>query len=348
VSVRAYQASSSTSALEDGKILRRELLDHDVSIKVHFCGICHTDVHMLHDDWHKSHYPLVPGHEIAGVVDAVGAKVTHFKVGQTVGVGCIVDSCGRCDHCTTGLQQHCASGMTMTYGDEDHISGGYTFGGYSERIVVQEKYVLDIPAGLDLAEAAPLLCAGVTMWTPLKEHGAAPGKTVGIVGVGGLGHMGLKLAHALGAKVIAFTSKPEKTDELIALGAHQVIITSDEHSLNTVKDSIDLIIDTISAEHDLLKYFNTLKFKGTYVVVGGSPQPLPVNVFPLLFKRILFTGSAIGGIEATQEMLNFCAKHKIGATIEIAPLQKVNEVLARLEKGDVRYRFVLDVKNYYH
>jgi uncharacterized zinc-type alcohol dehydrogenase-like protein len=308
-------------------------------------------IFQMQNEWHNSHYEgpgLCPGHEIVGVVDTVGSAVTKFKVGQTVGVGCIVDTCKVCDNCTHGLEPHCVQGMTMTYDDQDKISGGFTYGGYSERIVVQERYVLSIPDGLDLAEAAPLLCAGITVYTPLSDAKIGPGKKVGVVGIGGLGHMALKLARALGAHVVAFTSKASKKDELITLGAHEAIVSSDEAELKRVANSLDLIIDTVSAGHDIVPFLNALVFKGTYCVVGAPPSGFNIPAMPLLFKRINFTGSAIGGIELTQEMLNLCGEKKFGATIELAPLKEVNTVLARLEAGDVRYRFVLDVKGAYH
>jgi uncharacterized zinc-type alcohol dehydrogenase-like protein len=343
--VKAYAAASLGAAFEATEVDRRDVREHDVSIKVLYCGICHTDIHMWRNEWGNAHYPMVPGHEIVGVVDAVGSKVTKFKVGQNVGIGCIVNTCNTCDHCASDLEPHCRQGMTMTYSDPDKISGGFTFGGYSERIVVEDRYVLNIPEGLALDQAAPLLCAGITVYTPLKKAKIGPGKTVGVVGIGGLGHMALKLAHALKAHVIAFTSNIKKKDELISLGADEVVVTSDEEALKSFANKIDLIIDTVSAPHDVVPFINTLVFEGTYNVVGGPPAPFQIPAMPLLFKRINFTGSAIGGIPSTQEMLDLCAANNIGATIELLPLADVNKALERLEKGDVRYRFVLDVKN---
>ena len=343
VDTRAYYATSATSAIEAGSIQRRAVQPHDVSIKIHYCGICHTDLHMARNEFGMSKYPLVPGHEIVGVVDAVGSEVTKFKVGDRVGVGCIAETCGTCDRCTSHYENHCQK-FSMTYGSEDRIGNlGITQGGYSERIITQDKYVLSIPDNLDFAAAAPLLCAGITVYTPLIEGGAGPGKRVGVLGVGGLGHMVLKLGKALGAQLVAFTSKAEKKDELLALGADEVIVTSDAAAVAAAQGTIDIIIDTVSGDHNIIPIMNTLKFRGIYSTVGAAPLPLAFASFPLLMNKITITGSAIGSIQSTQDMLDLCGKHNITSTVEVVPLKNVNEAFHRLEKGDVRFRFVLDV-----
>ena len=343
VDTRAFLAPSATADLEAGIIKRRAVQPRDVSIKIHYCGICHSDLHMAHNEWGMSTYPLVPGHEIVGIVDAIGSEVTKFKVGDRVGVGCIADTCKTCDRCTNDYESHCAQ-FSMTYGYEDRVGKlGITQGGYSERIVTQECYVLSVPDNLDFAAAAPLLCAGITVYTPLVEAGAGPGKRVGVLGVGGLGHMALKLGKALGAHIVAFTSKAEKKDELISLGADEVIVTSDAAAVEAAKGTLDLVIDTVSADHNIIPIINTLKFKGIYHTVGAPATPLAFASFPLLMNKITITGSAIGSIRSTQEMLDLCGKHNITSTVEVVPLKKVNEAYHRLEKGDVRYRFVLDI-----
>ena len=344
---RAYCAVSATADLEAGTIKRRALQPSDVSVKIHYCGICHTDLAMCRNEWGMASYPLVPGHEIVGVVDAIGSEVTKFKVGQRVGVGCIVDTCTTCDRCTDDNESHCAQ-FTMTYGYEDRIGKlGITQGGYSERIIVRERYVLSIPDNLDFAAAAPLLCAGITVYTPLVEAGITAGKSVGVLGVGGLGHMALKLGRALGAHVVAFTSRPEKRDELLKLGANEVIVTSDEAAVAAAKGTLDLVIDTVSGDHNIIPIINTLKFKGTFHTVGAPATPLAFASFPLLQGKLKITGSAVGSIRSTQEMLDLCGKENITSTIELIPLAKVNEAFNRLEKADVRYRFVLDIVGHY-
>lgn len=351
---RCYCATSATDPLTPWVVPRRPIQPLDVSIQIHYCGICHSDLHHIRSEWKKTNYPIVPGHEIVGVVEAVGSEVTKFKIGDRVGVGCMVNSCRSCDSCKQGDEQYCSK-STMTYGVPDTIgnlpeSAGaspVTYGGYSERVLVQEPYVLSIPDNLDFAAAAPLLCAGITVWTPIVEASAGPGKKIGVLGVGGLGHMAIKIAHAFGAHVVAFTSKAEKRDELIDLGASQVIVTSDEESLASVANSLDILIDTVSADHPLMPMLNTLKFGATYHLLGASPTNLSFNAFAFLRKRIHLTGSLIGGIQKTQDMLDFCGKHNITAIIELLPFNQINEAIARLEKGDVRYRFVLDIQSEY-
>ena len=340
---RAYYATSATSKIEAGVIKRRAVQPFDVSIKIHYCGICHSDLHMARNEWGMSKYPLVPGHEIVGVVEAVGPEVTKFKIGQRVGVGCIVDTCNTCDRCEGGHESHCAN-FTMTYGSEDRVGKlGHTQGGYSERYVIHERYVLNIPENLDFAAAAPLLCAGITVYTPLVEAGITAGKSVGVLGVGGLGHMAVKLGHALGARVVAFTGKPEKREELLSLGADQVIVTSDAAAVEAAKGTLDLVIDTVSGDHNIIPIINTLKFQGVYHTVGAPATPLAFASFPLLMNKLTITGSAVGNIARTQQMLDLCGEKNIVSTIEKLPLAKVNEAYERLDKGDVRYRFVLDI-----
>lgn len=340
---RAYIVPSATSPLEPGVIQRRGVLADDVSIKIHYCGICHSDLHMARNEFGMSQYPVVPGHEIVGVVDAVGSAVTKFKVGQRVGVGCYVASCKSCDRCKGDEVSYCKEG-TLTYNAADKIGNlGTTKGGYSERIVVSEDYVLSIPDNLDFVGSAPLLCAGITVYNPLMTAKIGPGKSVGVLGVGGLGHMGIQLAHALGARVVALTRVASKRDELLKLGADDVLITSDTEALQSASDSLDLIIDTVSAPHDVSFVWNILRYAGTYHLVGASPAPVSVPPFPVLFKKLIVTASIIGGLKQTQEMLDFCGKHDIIAQTELTPLAKVNEAYERLEKGDVRYRFVLDI-----
>jgi uncharacterized zinc-type alcohol dehydrogenase-like protein len=345
---RAFLVENATDSLHQGEIKRRELRDTDVSIKIHYCGICHSDLHMARNEWGMSQYPMVPGHEIAGVVDAVGSKVTKFKVGDRVGVGCVVDSCQKCDHCTHENDQTCREGMTMTYGWADKISpGNTTFGGYSEGIVVEDRYVLRIPDGLDLADAAPLLCAGITSWTPLMQAHVGPGTKVGVVGIGGLGHLAVKFARALGATVTAFTSKASKKAELIELGANDVVVTSDPEDVKRVDSTLDVIVDTVSADHDIISLINALVFGGRYHLVGAPTAPLKISSFPIIMKEIKVTGSGVGGIQSTQAMLDLCAEKKVAPIIEIGALKDVNHLYERLEKGDVRFRFVLDIKGHF-
>lgn len=354
VQTRAYATDSATSELKAAIIERRALRSDDISIKIHFCGVCHTDLHMSHNDWGNSIFPMVPGHEIVGVVDAIGGDVTKFKIGDRVGVGAFVSSCRTCDRCKADRDAYCEH-MVMTYSSKDIVGGhGSTHGGYSERIVVQEPFVVSIPDNLDFAAAAPLLCAGVTTYSPLADIKAGPGKKVGILGIGGLGHIAIKIARAMGAHVVAITGKESKRSELLELGAHDVVVVNAELDAATVaanlkphRDSLDIIIDTVSASHPVLNLIDLLKFEGHYHLVGLPNVPTPFPAFPLVFKRIIVTGSLIGGIKETQDVLNLCAEHNITATIETLPLSKVNEAFHRLEKGDVRYRFVLDVLSEY-
>ena len=322
---------------------RRDVGARDVKIEILFCGVCHSDIHFARDEWHFTEYPAIPGHEIVGRVAEVGPGVSGFKVGDTVGVGCMVDSCRTCPSCKEGLENYCEVNMVGTYGATEKVIGGPTFGGYSNQIVVDQDFVLRIPEGMDLASSAPLLCAGITLYSPLRHWGAGPGKKVGIIGLGGLGHMGVKLAHAMGATTVLFTTSPSKVEDGRKLGADDVVISKDAAQMAKHTATFDLIIDTVSANHDLMPYFNLLKRDATMVQVGAPEHPMPIAVFPLLMKRQSFSGSMIGGIKETQEMLDFCAEKKITAEIEIIPIQQINEAYERMIKSDVKYRFTIDM-----
>jgi uncharacterized zinc-type alcohol dehydrogenase-like protein len=322
---------------------RRNVGKHDVKIDILFCGVCHSDLHFARNDWRFTVYPAVPGHEIIGRVAEVGAAVKDFKVGDEVGVGCLVDSCRTCGPCKQGLEQYCELGATGTYAGTEKVIGGPTFGGYSNSIVVDQDFVLRIPSGMDLASAAPLLCAGITMYSPLRHWGAGPGRKVGIIGLGGLGHMGVKLSHAMGARTVLFTTSPSKVEDGRRLGADDVILSKDAVQMRAHAASFDIIIDTVAAAHDLSPYFDLLKLDATMVQVGAPAQPLPISVFSLLRNRRSFAGSSIGGIPETQEMLDFCAAHKVTADVEIIPIQTINEAFERMLKSDVKYRFSIDM-----
>lgn len=322
---------------------RRDVGAEDVQIEILFCGVCHSDIHFARDEWHFTVYPAVPGHEIVGRVVEVGAGVSKFKVGDSVGVGCMVDSCRTCSACQEGLEQYCENGQVGTYGGTEPVIGGPTFGGYSNSIVVDQSFVLRIPQGMELAATAPLLCAGITLYSPLRHWGAGPGKKVGIIGLGGLGHMGVKLAHAFGAETVLFTTSANKVEDGKRLGATTVVLSKDAAQMAAHTESFDLIIDTVAASHDLTPYFNLLKREGTMVQVGAPEHPLPIAVFPLITKRRNFAGSMIGGIAETQEMLDFCAAKNIAAEVEIIPIQHINEAYERMLKSDVKYRFSIDM-----
>ena len=324
---------------------RRDVGKNDVKIKILFCGVCHSDLHFARDEWHFTVYPAVPGHEIVGQVVELGAEVTNFKIGDQVGVGCMVDSCRTCASCKEGLEQYCEVGNTGTYAGTEKVIGGPTFGGYSESIIVDRHFVLRIPKGMDLAATAPLLCAGITLYSPLRHWGAKAGKKVGIIGLGGLGHMGVKLAHAMGATTVLFTTSASKVADGKRLGADEVVLSKDREQMARHVASFDLIIDTVATTHDLAPYFNLLKRDATMVQVGAPEHPLPIAVFPLLMRRRNFAGSAIGGIAETQEMLDFCAANKLAADVEVIPIQKINEAYERMLKSDVRYRFSIDMSS---
>ena len=342
-STRAYAAATSTSPLAPFTFQRRAPLPHDVAIDIHYCGICHSDIHQARDGWGGSIFPMVPGHEIVGVVSAVGDQVSKYKVGDKVGVGCFVDSCRHCAYCEQGLEQYCDEGPTNTYNGLERDGRTPTMGGYSERVVVNQDYVLRMPDNLPLDAAAPLLCAGITLYSPLKHWGAGPGMRVAIIGLGGLGHMGVKIAHALGAEVTVLSQSLKKQEDAKRLGADHFHATSDPQTFVKLKNHFDLIINTVSAEMDWNLYLGLLKVDRTMVVVGVPETQVPIAPFALIPKRRSLAGSMIGGIAETQEMLDFCGEHNITCDIELTPIQKVNEAYERILKSDVRYRFVIDM-----
>jgi alcohol dehydrogenase (NADP+) len=342
---KAYSAASATSGLASTTIQRREPTGDDVQIEILFCGICHSDLHQVRNEWEgmmPTVYPCVPGHEIVGRVTKVGPAVKNFKPGDIAAVGCMVDSDGTCPECKAGLEQFCPN-FTLTYNFPDKHLGGVTYGGYSDSIVVKEHFVLRVPTNLDLAGAAPLLCAGITTYSPLRHWGVGKGKKVGVVGLGGLGHMAVKFAHALGAHVVVFTTSPSKKDDARRLGADEVVISKNADEMNKHAGSFDFILDAVAAPHDINAYINMLKRDGNITMVGAPDQPLPVSVFGLIFKRRSFSGSLIGGIAETQEMLDFCGKNNITADVEVIPIQKVNEAYDRMVRSDVKYRFSIDM-----
>jgi len=345
--IKAYGAASATAPIVPMSIERRSLTPSDVKVEILFCGICHSDLHYARNEWADvmpTIYPCVPGHEIIGRVVEVGPAVSRFKVGQVVGVGCLVDSDRTCPNCREGLEQYCPN-FTLTYGTPDnHGTAPGTFGGYSESIVVDEHFVLRIPANLDLAAAAPLLCAGITTYSPLKHWKAGPNKKVGIVGIGGLGHMGVKFSHALGAHTVVFTASPGKAADAVKLGADEVVVSTAADEMTKHAGSFDFILDCVSARHDINAYIALLKRDGNITMVGAPEKPLPVAVFGLLFGRRSLSGSAIGGIAETQEMLDFCGAHNIVADVEVVGVQQINDAYARMLKSDVKYRFTIDMK----
>lgn len=340
---KAIGTQADTEPLKIMNIERRDVAANDVEIEIIYCGICHSDLHTARNEWQGTTYPNVPGHEIVGKVTKVGTAVSKFKVGDLAGVGCMVDSCRECENCKADMEQFCDSGATYTYNSDDKKSGGKTYGGYSQSVVVDESFVLKIPINLDLAATAPLLCAGITTYSPLKKWGAGPGKKVGVLGIGGLGHMAIKIAKAMGAYVVVFTSSLSKTEDAKRLGADEVVLTSDKDKLATYAKSLHLIIDTVSAQHNIDEFLSLLKVEGALVLVGAPMEPLPVTSFSLIGGRRSFAGSLIGGIAETQEMLDFCGKHNITSDIEIIKADQVNEAYERMLKGDVKYRFVIDI-----
>ena len=339
----AFSALSATSSLAPFSLDRRAPLPSDVQIEILFCGVCHSDIHTVRNEWQNTIYPCVPGHEIVGRVTAVGDAVKKFKVGDLAAVGCMVDSCRTCPSCQRGLEQFCDQFPILTYNSPDKHSEGVTYGGYSDGIVVDEAFVLHVPQNLDLAATAPLLCAGITTYSPLRHWGVKAGQKVGIVGLGGLGHMGLKFAHAFGAQTVLFTTSPGKADDARRLGADEVVVSKNEDEMKKHAMSFDFILDCVSAQHDLNAYLELLKADGTLVLVGAPEKPLPIGAFPLIMKRRTLAGSLIGGIAETQEMLDFCGQHNITSDIEMIPIQKVNEAYERVLKSDVKYRFVIDM-----
>src|SRR5437899_5093059 len=342
---KAYSAASATSPMASTTITRRDPTENDVQIEILFCGICHSDLHQVRNDWSgvmPTGYACVPGHEIIGRVTKVGPAVTKFKVGDLAAVGCMVDSDGTCPECKQGFEQFCAN-MTLTYNFPDKHTGGVTYGGYSDSIVVTERFVLKVPSNLDLAGAAPLLCAGITTYSPMHHWGVTKGKKVGVVGLGGLGHMAVKFAHALGAHVVVFTTSPGKKEDALRLGADEVVVSRNANEMKKHERSFDFILDAVSADHDINAYINLLGVDGNLTLVGAPAKPVAVSAFSLIMGRRSFSGSAIGGIPETQEMLDFCGEHNITADVEVIPIQKVNEAYQRLLKSDVKYRFSIDM-----
>lgn len=339
----AFAAQSATTPLAPHAIERREPTATDVEIDILFCGVCHSDLHFARNEWGMTEFPVVPGHEILGRVTRVGSSVTKFKAGDLAAVGCLVDSCRACPSCRQGLEQFCHEGPVFSYNGPDKHSGGMTFGGYSEKIVCDESFTLKVPENLDPAGASPLLCAGITTYSPLRKWGAGPGKKVGIVGLGGLGHMGVKFAHAFGSHTVLFTTSRGKVADGKRLGADEVVISKDADAMAAHAGSFDMILDTVSADHDLNAYLAMLKLDGTLVVVGAPPNPQPVSVFSLLMPRRNLSGSLIGGLPETQEMLDFCGEHNITCDIELINMQDINGAYERMLKSDVKYRFVIDM-----
>ncbi len=344
-SVTAYATPAAKAPFEKTTIQRRDLGPHDVLIAVKFAGICHSDIHTARDEWGAANYPLVPGHEIAGVIEEVGSDVSKFSVGDRAGVGCMVDSCRECENCRAGQEQYCLEGNVGTY-NATGKDGRPTEGGYSTHIVVDENYTLNIPEGIELSEAAPLLCAGITLYSPLKHWGAGPGRKVAIVGMGGLGHMGVKIAHALGAEVTVLSQSESKKEDGEKFGADHYVATADGSAFEQLRGSFDLIVNTVSAPLPMDKYLGLLRLDGTLVNVGAPPEPLEVPAFALIPMRRSWAGSAIGGIAETQEMLDFCAEHHLGATVEVISGEQIDEAYDRVVGSDVRYRFVIDTSTF--
>lgn len=344
--VKAYGTEAKDASLQEMKIDRREPQSNDVEIEILYCGVCHSDLHTARNDWGGTKYPTVPGHEIVGKVTRVGEGVSKYKEGDTVAVGCMVDSCRECQNCKQDLEQYCLPGFTGTYNGKDKHLGGHTFGGYSQRLVVEEHFVLKVPENLDLAGTAPLLCAGITTWSPLRHWKVGKGSKVAVVGLGGLGHMAIKLANALGAEVSLFSRSPGKKQDAHDLGAHHVIISTNEQEMKDVTGTFDVIIDTVPYEHDLTPYVRTLATNGTLVLVGylGKMDEM-LNSVPMIMGRKSVAGSVIGGIKETQELLDFCGEHSIVSEIETINMQEINEAYERMLKSDVRYRFVIDMQS---
>lgn len=342
--ISGFAAQSATTPLGPFQFDRRDPGENDVQIEILFCGVCHSDLHLVRNEWQNTEYPIVPGHEIVGRVTRVGNSVKSFKAGDLAAVGCMVDSCRECEDCREGLEQYCQNEITFTYNSPDKYTGKMTYGGYSTRIVVDKDFVLRVPNGLDPAGTAPLLCAGITTYSPLRHWKVGKGDMVGIVGLGGLGHMGIKLAHAMGAQVVLFTTSPGKITDAKRLGADDVVISKKPEEMQKYINSLDFILNTVAASHNLDAYTELLKRDGTMCLVGlpDHPHPSP-NVGNLIFKRRQLAGSLIGGIRETQEMLDFCAKHNIVSDIELIPIQKINEAYERMLKSDVKYRFVIDI-----
>ena len=344
-SAKAYSAASATSPLASTTIPRRGPTEHDVQIEILFCGICHSDLHQVRNEWSgvmPTVYPIVPGHEIVGRVTKVGSEVNKYKPGDLAAVGCLVDSDRTCPQCKAGLEQFCPS-LVLTYNGPDKYLGGVTYGGYSNSIVVDEHFVLSVPGNLELAGAGPLLCAGITTYSPMRHWGVSKGKKVGVVGLGGLGHMAVKFAHAFGAHTVVFTTSPNKKDDALRLGADEVVVSRNADEMQKHAGSFDFILDAVAADHDINAYINLLGRDGNITLVGAPEKPLAVAAFGLIMGRHSLSGSPIGGIAETQEMLDFCGEHNITADVEVIPIQKVNEAYERLLKSDVKYRFSIDM-----
>ena len=340
---KAYAATSATSPVGPFSIERREPRANDVEIEIQYSGVCHSDLHQVRNEWGNSVYPMVPGHEIVGKVTRVGASVKRFKVGDRAGVGCLIDSCQECASCKAGLEQYCEKGMTGTYNGYERDGKTVAFGGYSERIVTREEFVLSISDRLDLSRTAPLLCAGITTYSPLRHANVGKGQRVGVVGLGGLGHMGVKFARAFGAEVTVFTTSEKKRADALALGAHEVTLSTDTAAMTAQAGRFDFILDTVSAPHDQNALIGALRRDGRMTIVGAPPSPSAIMGFGLIMQRRSIGGSLIGGLPETQEMLDFCAKHEIVSDVEVIPMQKINEAYERMLKGDVKYRFVIDI-----
>ncbi len=343
--VKAFGTAAADANLQQMSIRRREFQVQDVEIEILYCGVCHSDLHTARNEWHGTKYPCVPGHEIVGKVTGVGGEVTKFKVGDLAAVGCMVDSCHDCDYCKEGLEQFCAAGNIQTYNSHDKYIGAETYGGYSESIVVTEDFVLRVPENLDLPATAPLLCAGITTYSPLKHWNVGPGVKVGVVGLGGLGHMAVKIAKAMGAEVVVYTTSPSKVEDARKLGADDVVLSKDKEQMKRYKGKLHFIIDAVSAQHDINSYLKLLRVDGSLVLVGAPEHPLPVAAFNVITHRRTLAGSSIGGIKETQEMLDFCGKHNIVSDIEMIDINQINEAYERLLKGDVKYRFVIDMQS---
>jgi alcohol dehydrogenase (NADP+) len=341
--VKAYGTEAADAALNQLNISRRQPKPHDVEIDILYCGVCHSDLHTARNEWHGTIYPCVPGHEIVGRVVNVGEHVKKFKAGDLAAVGCLVDSCRECQYCKEDLEQYCEGGHTQTYNSPDPHLGTQTYGGYSESIVVDEAFVLKVPENLDPAAAAPLLCAGITTYSPLRHWNIGPGHKVGIVGLGGLGHMGVKIAKAMGAEVIVFTTSTSKVEDAKRLGADDVVLSRDASQMQRYAGRLHFVLDAVSAQHDINEYLNLLRVDGSLALVGAPEHPLPVAAFSLIPYRRSFAGSMIGGIAETQEMLDFCGQHNIVSDIELINIEQINEAYDRLLKGDVKYRFVIDM-----
>ncbi len=344
--VKAYGAESKTADLAEINIERRTVTPKDIEIEILYCGVCHSDLHTARNDWGGSMYPVVPGHEIVGRITNIGSEVSKFKIGDLAAVGCMVDSCGHCDSCKHDLEQYCENGFTGTYNGQDKHLGGHTFGGYSQKVVVDEGFVLSVPENLDLAAVAPLLCAGITTWSPLRHWNVGANSKVAVVGLGGLGHMAIKLAKGLGAEVTLFSRTPGKTEDAKKLGADHVIISTDDSQMKSVTSKFDLIIDTVPYDHDINPYVATLGINGTHVLVGfiGKMEEALFTP-PMIMGRKSVAGSVIGGIAETQEMLDFCGKNNIVSDIELIKMQDINQAYERMLKSDVKYRFVIDMQS---